>query len=133
MTIDGIQHINIRCADLERTRDFYVRILGLRVGHRPPFQSTGYWLYFGDQPLVHLVQRVPGDAPHAGSGNIDHVAFGCTDLQRTRDALTAAGVAFREAAAPDGTAQIRAQDPDGIQLELNFEQPSLTSQSRSLA
>ena len=127
MPIDGFQHINTRSADVERTRDFYVRILGLEVGDRPPFASTGYWLYLGGQPIVHLVQRNPGDTAHAtGSGNLDHVAFRGVDLAGTRAALTAAGIPFREAIVPrDQTLQIFVLDPDGIKLELNFE-PSQT-------
>ena len=122
MPIDGFQHINIRSTAIERTRDFYVRILGLEVGDRPPFASTGYWLYLGTQPIVHLVQRNPGDAAHAGSGNLDHVAFRGVDLEATRAALHAAGVPFREAIVPrDQTVQIFVLDPDGIKLELNFE------------
>src|SRR5713101_8437094 len=102
MPVEGFQHINTRSADVERTRDFYVRVLGLRVGDRPPFQSTGYWLYLGDQAVVHLVQRGPDD---------------------TRQALRAAGIPFREAVVPrDKTVQIFVHDPDGIKLELNFEQ-----------
>jgi catechol 2,3-dioxygenase-like lactoylglutathione lyase family enzyme len=121
MRISGFQHINIRSADAERTRDFYVRILGLRAGDRPPFQSTGYWLYLGDQPIVHLVQRGPDESVNSGSGNLDHVAFCGVDLEATRAALTAAGVPFREAVVPrDQTLQIFVRDPDGIMLELNF-------------
>src|SRR5438876_6954223 len=102
MPILGFQHINTRSTNVERTRDFYVRLLGLRAGDRPPFQSTGYWLYLGNQPIVHLVQRRAGEpAAESGSGNLDHVAFSCTDLDATRTALKAAGVAFREAAAHD--------------------------------
>jgi glyoxylase I family protein len=122
MPIGGFQHINIRSTDVERAREFYERILGLRTGDRPPFQSTGYWLYFGDQPIVHLVQRGPGDAGQAGSGNLDHVAFRGVDFEATRASLTAAGIAFREDIVPrDGTRQIFVLDPDGIKLELNFE------------
>ena len=122
MAIAGFQHINTRSADVERTRDFYVRVLGLRVGDRPPFPSAGYWLYLGDQPIVHLVQRNPGDTVHAGSGNLDHVAFRGVDLEATREALNAAGIPFREAIVPrDQTMQIFVLDPDGIKLELNFE------------
>jgi glyoxylase I family protein len=124
MPVDGFQHINIRSADVDRTRDFYVRVLGLRVGDRPPFASTGYWLYLGNQAVVHLVQRSPDDAPERGSGNLDHVAFRGVDLEGTRQALVAAGIQFREAVVPrDNTAQIFVHDPDGIKLELNFEPP----------
>jgi catechol 2,3-dioxygenase-like lactoylglutathione lyase family enzyme len=122
MPVAGFQHINIRSTDVERTRDFYERIVGLRVGDRPPFQSVGYWLYLGAQPIVHLVQRNPGDAAQIGSGNVDHIAFEGIDIAATRATLTAAGIPFQEQIVPrDRTRQIFVLDPDGIKLELNFE------------
>ena len=121
MPVQTFQHINTRSVDVERTRDFYVSILGLRVGPRPPFASKGYWLYLGEDPVVHLVQRGDGDTPPPGSGNVDHVAFHTTDLDGMRSALATAGVPFRETVVPrDGTVQIFIHDPDGVRLELNF-------------
>ena len=123
MTVRAFQHVNTRSADVERTKDFYVR-LGLRVGGRPPFASQGYWLYLGEQPVLHLVQRPDGQAHHDGSGNVDHVAFEATDLEGTRRALTEAGLPFHEAVVPrDGTIQIFVKDPDGLTVELNFPAP----------
>jgi catechol 2,3-dioxygenase-like lactoylglutathione lyase family enzyme len=120
MPVAAFQHVNTRSADVERTKDFYVR-LGLRVGDRPPFASRGYWMYLGDHPVLHLVQRKDGEAALEGSGNLDHVAFHATDLEGTRRLLTEAGLAFREAVVPrDNTVQIFVRDPDGIQVELNF-------------
>jgi catechol 2,3-dioxygenase-like lactoylglutathione lyase family enzyme len=120
MAVRAFQHVNTRSADVERTKDFYVR-LGLRVGDRPPFVSRGYWLYLGDQPVLHLVQRPDGQAHHDGSGNVDHVAFEAADLEGTRRALADAGLPFREAVVPrDGTVQIFVRDPDGLTVELNF-------------
>jgi catechol 2,3-dioxygenase-like lactoylglutathione lyase family enzyme len=122
MPIDGFQHINIRSTDVEKTRDFYVRALGLRVGDRPPFSSTGYWLYLADQPVVHLVQRGPDETATPGSGNLDHVAFRGVDLDGMRQTLRDAGIPFREAVVPrDQSVQIFVHDPDGVTLELNFE------------
>jgi catechol 2,3-dioxygenase-like lactoylglutathione lyase family enzyme len=120
MPVTTFQHVNTRSADVERTKEFYVR-LGLRVGDRPPFASRGYWMYLGEQPVLHLVQRKDGEAHHEGSGNLDHVAFQAVDLEGTRRALTEAGLGFREAIVPrDNTVQIFVRDPDGIQVELNF-------------
>ena len=120
MPVTAFQHVNSRSADVERTKDFYVR-LGLRVGDRPPFASRGYWLYLGDQPVLHLVQRRDGETHIEGSGNLDHVAFQATDLDGTRRVLAEAGLSFREAVVPrDNTIQIFVRDPDGIQVELNF-------------
>jgi catechol 2,3-dioxygenase-like lactoylglutathione lyase family enzyme len=122
MAIVGFQHINTRSTDVERTRAFYERVLGLRVGDRPPLASTGYWLYAGDEPIVHLIQRPDGEPDDAGHGNFDHVAFSCADLEGIRNALRLAGVPFRETVSPrDGAIQLRVQDPDGINLELNFD------------
>jgi catechol 2,3-dioxygenase-like lactoylglutathione lyase family enzyme len=116
----AFQHVNTRSADVERTRAFY-EVLGLRAGDRPPFASRGYWMYLGDVPVVHLVQRPAGQPHHDGSGNVDHVAFAADDLASTRRALEEAGLAFREAVVPrDGTIQLFVQDPDGLTVELNF-------------
>jgi catechol 2,3-dioxygenase-like lactoylglutathione lyase family enzyme len=120
MPVDAFQHVNTRSADVDRTKDFYVR-LGLRVGERPPFRSKGYWLYLGDQPVVHLVQRSDEETHHDGAGNVDHVAFHAVDLEGTKRALTEAGLPFRTAVVPrDNTIQIFVRDPDGITVELNF-------------
>ena len=128
MAIEAFDHVNIRTTDVERARDFYVRALGLRAGDRPPFASFGYWLYLGDQPVVHLVQRAPGEPGAAASGNVDHVAFRAVDLDRTRQALRDAGIEFREAEVPrDRTVQIFLYDPDGLKLELNFPEPRVSS------
>ena len=100
MPVDQLQHINIRCADVEAAREFYVGVLGLRAGDRPPFQSVGYWMYLGDRPIVHLVQRPAGEAPKPGGGNLDHVGFGGVDLEGTRAHLQRASIPYREQVVP---------------------------------
>jgi catechol 2,3-dioxygenase-like lactoylglutathione lyase family enzyme len=122
MPVDSLQHINIRAADAGRARDFYVRILGLHVGDRPPFESSGYWLYLGAHPVIHLVQKPPHEPASARStGAIDHVAFRGVDIEATRQALTREGIAFEEKIVPrDHSVQLFVLDPDGIRIELNF-------------
>jgi catechol 2,3-dioxygenase-like lactoylglutathione lyase family enzyme len=58
MTISMIDHVNIVTERLEETRAFFVDVLGLTVGPRPPFAVEGYWLYVGAKPIVHM-QRAP--------------------------------------------------------------------------
>ena len=41
----GLDHINIATPRLAESRDFYVEVLGLQEGPRPPFEFDGYWLY----------------------------------------------------------------------------------------
>ena len=126
MPVDQLQHVNIRCADVKRSRDFYVELLGLVEGDRPPFASVGYWLYLGGVPVIHLVQRSADAEPAAmGGGAIDHVAFRALGLDQTRTRMRTEGVAFQETVVPrDGTAQLFVADPDGVRIELNFESPA---------
>ena len=124
MGVEAFQHVNTRSSDVERTRDFYVDVIGLAVGDRPPFPFKGYWLYLDGQPVLHLVQRAPGDRHHEGTGNLDHVAFRAIDYDGMRQRLAERGLPFREAVVPrDGTRQIFVKDPDGLTIELNFAPP----------
>ena len=52
----ALEHVTIRCAQLQRTRDFYVDLMGLTEGERPDFPFRGHWLYLGGIPVVHLVE-----------------------------------------------------------------------------
>jgi catechol 2,3-dioxygenase-like lactoylglutathione lyase family enzyme len=124
LAVDVLQHINIHAEDLERSKTFYVRVLGLSVGPRPPVASVGYWLYLGAQPVVHLVQGAPGSPSGAQTGAIDHVAFHGTDLDALRRTLRAEGVPFQERVIPrDQSIQVFVHDPDGVKIELNFDPP----------
>jgi catechol 2,3-dioxygenase-like lactoylglutathione lyase family enzyme len=122
MPVIALQHVNIRCTDAVKSRDFYVGLLGLVEGPRPPFASRGYWLYLGEDPVVHLVQRPDGEVRQGpGTGDLDHIAFAGIDLEAMRRHLRDNHIAFQEARVPrDDVTQIFVRDPDGIQLELNF-------------
>ena len=130
MAVDMLEHFTVRCTNLERTRDFYSEVIGLRVGPRPDFDFAGYWLYLGEQPVVHLVleaERDDGRDPRSASaepqetGALDHIAFRGRDLEATRALLRARGLAFRERPVPGKPLfQVFVRDPDGVLIELNF-------------
>jgi catechol 2,3-dioxygenase-like lactoylglutathione lyase family enzyme len=126
MAVDMLEHFTVRCTSLERTRDFYSEIVGLRVGPRPEFDFAGYWLYLNDQPVVHLVledEREDGRSQGAGrnTGALDHIAFRAQDLAGTRALLRAKGLDFKEAPVPGRPLhQVFVRDPDGVLIELNF-------------
>lgn len=122
MAVDALQHINIHAVDLERSKAFYVRVLGLTVGPRPPVASVGYWLYLDAQPVVHLVERQPATALQGPTGAIDHVAFHGTDLDDLRRVLQGDGIPYEERIIPrDQSVQVFVHDPDGVKIELNFD------------
>ena len=133
MPLSHIEHVLIQSADMAATRDWYVRVLGFRVGPSPDFKFPVCWLYLGEQDVIHVTEgganvsenrkRYVGQDSQAtqGSGAIDHVAFRCTGLRATLAHLKAEGVAFRERQVSDqGLYQLFLHDPNGIKVELNF-------------
>jgi catechol 2,3-dioxygenase-like lactoylglutathione lyase family enzyme len=126
MPAEQLEHVTVRCTDLNATRAFYAGILGLSVGPRPDFPFKGYWLYCGGVPVVHLVDKAETEQRHSAhtgpdTGALDHVAFRGGDIAAMRATLGAAGIAFRETGVPGGRLQqIFVSDPNGILIELNF-------------
>ncbi len=133
MALQSLNHVTIRPHDLEATRDFYVKIVGLRDGARPPFGFPGYWLYAGEVPVIHLVGAGnPTDdfasysgptQPAAGSGAVDHVAFtyDAEDYDKTCAAIAALGFASKSQTVPElGLRQLFIKDPNAVLVELNF-------------
>ncbi|APZ44355.1 VOC family protein [Acidihalobacter ferrooxydans] len=128
MPVTCIDHINLRAPRhvLDELRDFYVHIVGLRVGERP-LSSPGYWLYAaGPGAVLHLSQERPGESrpPHT-RGTFDHIAFACTDLPAYLARLRAQGIDHRHVQSPAaGYQQVFFSDPVGNGVELKFPLPS---------
>lgn len=118
--INGLDHINIRTADLAATKAFLVDVLGLAEGWRPPFPFPGAWLYAGDKDVVHLVEVSEKAADSAGS-SLDHFAFDIADYDDALARVEKTGLKFRAVATP-GTSvkQIFVRDPNGVTIELNW-------------
>jgi catechol 2,3-dioxygenase-like lactoylglutathione lyase family enzyme len=131
MAVQALEHVTIRCANLARTRDFYVDLMGLTDGERPAFPFRGHWLYLGGIPVVHLVEASDSAGawgrdivipqPEDGTGSFDHVAFRGDDFQAMRRQLQDAGVQFKERVVPGGRlSQLFVLDPEGVLVEINF-------------
>ncbi len=126
MPLNALNHYTLRPVNLENTKDFYVDVLGLPVGYRPPLGFPGYWLYCGDVPTVHLIGPRDLDANwpdrHAGAtGLLDHIAFSCTGLAAMQENLTKFDISYETRIIPrDRQTQLFLHDPDGLAVELNF-------------
>lgn len=128
MAVLGFSHYNLRAPRvmLDRLRDFYVEVVGLQAGPRPPFRSFGYWLYAGGEPVLHLSEASPGEARDTpgGATTFDHAAFRCSELAATEHRLAERGIAFERAEVPTtGIVQLFFSDPAGNGVELGFEPP----------
>jgi catechol-2,3-dioxygenase len=124
MSVTGFNHYNLRAhrATLDSLRDFYVTVVGLQDGQRPPFNNFGYWLYAGPQAVLHLTEARPDEERPAGVINtFDHVAFSCTNLAEFEAHLQRLNIAYRSSHVPlTGQRQLFFRDPAGNGVELNF-------------
>lgn len=118
MPIEVIDHVNIVTDRLDETRRFYVDVLDLEEGDRPPFSVEGHWLYANGRPIVHLQV---GDATSASAENaLNHFAFRVTGFDDLLERLSLLDVPFAVSPIP-GRRQRQAflADPNGVRIELN--------------
>ena len=134
MSVKSLDHWSIATKRLEDSRRFYEDVLGLAAGFRPKLASTGYWMYAGDNAVIHLVKDENEDldgtplpagqgsaADMADSGIDNHVAFTVDDADAVRSRLDAKGIGYWDRDLSDrGLYQIFIKDPNGVILELNF-------------
>jgi catechol 2,3-dioxygenase-like lactoylglutathione lyase family enzyme len=133
MPLSHLEHFLIQTDDIERTCDWYVRVLGFRIGPSPEFGFPVKWLYLGERDVIHVCEggaavsearkRYLGQQSEAlrGSGVIDHVAFRCSGLGEMLARLEKAGVEFNERQVDDQALyQLFLFDPNGVKVELNF-------------
>jgi catechol 2,3-dioxygenase-like lactoylglutathione lyase family enzyme len=134
MPITGFDHYTLRCQDVDVTAHFYEVVMGFRT---QPVDDIGFpfqLMFHGEQALVHLMgigpsldaflgRRAPcyQDEIRRITGNLEHVAFNATGLADFTARLRAAGVAYVERDLPAyGVSQLMFDNPDGIEIEVNF-------------
>jgi catechol 2,3-dioxygenase-like lactoylglutathione lyase family enzyme len=133
MPLSHLEHFLLQTADMEKTREWYVKVLGMRVGPSPDFKFPVFWLYLGDKDVVHVTEGGKGVSANRkkyvgqqsqaieGSGVIDHLAFRATGLRDMMDHLKALGVDFKQRRVDDqGLYQLFMFDPNGVKIELNY-------------
>ena len=133
MPLSHLEHFLLQTADMDKTREWYVKVLGMRVGPSPDFKFPVFWLYLGDKDVVHVTQggkdisenrkKYVGQQSEAieGSGVIDHLAFRATGLRDMMAHLKNLGVDFKQRRVDDqGLYQLFMFDPNGIKIELNY-------------
>ena len=120
MPITEMNHFTVLTDDLERTRAFYVELLGLREGPRPPLGFPGAWLYAGERPILHVIAGRP--LPPERRGVLDHMAFSAHGLAELAQRLDGAGIAYDLRRQAETSAwQLFVFDPNGARVELDFD------------
>jgi catechol 2,3-dioxygenase-like lactoylglutathione lyase family enzyme len=127
-----LEHYLVLTHNIDATRDFYIDVLGMEMGFRPPLEFPGHWVYIGDTPVIHIAEWTTYTArqqargafvttPAEGTGPVDHIAFGAQDYDGVLDRLRKHGVSVRENNnASNVVRQLFLFDPNGVQIEINF-------------
>lgn len=121
-----ILHTMLRVGDLQRSIDFYTKVLGmslLRKTENPEYQYTLAFVGYGSNPdhaELELTYNYGTDSYEMGTA-YGHIAIGVDDAAKAcADVRAAGGNVTREAGPVKGGSTVIAfvQDPDGYKIEL---------------
>lgn len=133
MTVDGdvrkfrLLHTMIRVKDLEKSIDFYTRLLGMKLTRRKDYPSGEFTLAFvgygdeADTTVVELTHNWGQEKPYDLGTGFGHLAIGVPDIYETCEALQAEGVPIPRPPGPmkhGGSVIAFIEDPDGYKIEL---------------
>ncbi|MGH8669408.1 MAG: VOC family protein, partial [Burkholderiales bacterium] len=111
MPLTHIEHFLIASDDIDATRDWYARVLGMTCGPHPDFGFPVHWMYLGELDVVHIgpsarkagenqkkyLGRTSGQSAQGdGTGAIDHIAFRATGLLATVEHLRKEKIQFSQ-------------------------------------
>lgn len=126
-----ILHTMLRVADLQRSVDFYTKVMGmqlLRTTDRPDQEYALAFVGYGDESqgaVLELTYNYGVDRYEMG-GAFGHVAIQVPDAHAACERIRASGGTVTREAGPvkGGTTVIAfVQDPDGYKLELIERRP----------
>jgi lactoylglutathione lyase len=121
-----ILHTMLRVGDLQRSIDFYTKVLGmklLRTSENPEYKYTLAFVGYGNNPdhaELELTYNWGVDKYEMGSA-YGHIAISADDIYKTCDQVRAAGGNITREPGPvkGGTTVIAfITDPDGYKVEL---------------
>ncbi|MEW5726376.1 MAG: lactoylglutathione lyase [Pseudomonadota bacterium] len=119
-------HTMIRVGALDRSIDFYTRLLGMKLLRRQDYPDGKFTLAFvgyGDEvdhTVIELTHNWDTAAYDLGTG-FGHIALGVPDIYAACDALAAAGARITRPPGPmkhGSTVIAFVEDPDGYKIEL---------------
>ena len=123
--LKGIHHAAIICADYERSKAFYVDVLGLRVvaeNYRQSRDSYKLDLTLPDGTQVELFSfpNRPPRPSYPEAQGLRHLAFVVDDIDRVIAKLVQQGVSVEPIRIDEYTGKRYTffSDPDGLPLEL---------------
>ncbi|MGD9295516.1 MAG: VOC family protein [Roseobacter sp.] len=122
MSIEKLDHVNLRTTRLEEMIAWYRDVLGLNVGPRPDFPFKGAWLYAGEAACVHLVEIDGDEATGSETAlKLEHFAFTASEREEFESRLKELGVTCRRVENEEfATIACNMCDPDGNHIHVDF-------------
>lgn len=120
-------HTMVRVKDLEKSLDFYCRILGMEVLRKTDYPSgrfTNTFVGYGPEDThatLELTYNWDQETPYVQGDGWGHIALDVPDVYTACEELAAAGANVVRPAGPmkNGTRVIAfVEDPDGYKVEL---------------
>ncbi len=123
-----LDHTMIRVTDLEKSLDFYTRILGMKVLRNTDYEGgrfTNVFIGFGPENVtttLELTHNWDQSEPYDKGAAYGHLAFNVDNVVEAMAYLESEGVTIRSPAKPmnHGSRMLGfVEDPDGYVIELN--------------
>ena len=123
--ITGVAHLAVTVTNMEKSLDFYTRILGFKKAFSIPEPETGKpwieYLYIGGGQFIELFYDGTKDNPWSPElRGFNHICLLVEDILGLVDSLKKDGVeiTYGPAQGADKNWQAWIKDPDGIRVEL---------------
>jgi lactoylglutathione lyase len=117
MKFRQLDHVALHVQDVQRSCEFYERVLGLQSIPRPAFSFPGAWYRLGQTQELHLIGN--REAPVQSHSRGTHYALLVDDMDAWERHLRDLAVEYLpRRTRPDGAYQIYVVDPDGHHIEL---------------
>ena len=118
-------YVGIRVKDLQKSIDFYTKLLGMKVKGRSRIEQTKgetVGLESEERGFVLELNYYDKESPYyteyiVGEG-LDHLAFGVEDLSKALDEARAGGYRVISEMKANGSRWAYIKDPNGIWIEL---------------
>ena len=119
--LDSLDHITVLTENLELTKNFYIKILGMEIdNNRPKFKFEGVWLSLNKRAVVHIVVRSTHKVDEDSVPTLDHIAFKAKNIINVNKHLQNNAIPYEERITPDNKiSQLFIKDPNGIKIELS--------------
>jgi lactoylglutathione lyase len=120
-------HTMVRVFDLDKSLDFYTRLLGMNLLRKTDYEGGRFTLAFvgygeeKDTAVIELTHNWDQKEPYVIGTGYGHMAIGVPDIHGTCETLRAEGAKITREPGPmkhGSTVIAFVEDPDGYKIEL---------------